>query len=148
MYTSIVVGTDGSETAAIAVGQALEMAKLGGAALHVVHAYHPVNAVGAALGAIDTDAVSAALAENGVAVCADAAAAAEQAGVSCEVHVLPGDPSEALISVTEAVHADLLVVGNRGMTGMKRFVLGSVPNKISHHAHCSVLIVDTGTANA
>jgi nucleotide-binding universal stress UspA family protein len=148
MYTSIVVGTDGSETAAIAVRHAVELAQLGGSTLHVVHAYHPVNTMGAALGAIDTDAVSAALAEQGSAVCADAVAAAKEAGVACEVHVVAGDPSDALITVTEDVKADLLVVGNRGMTGVKRFVLGSVPNKISHHAHCSVLIVDTGSASA
>ncbi|MEP6624763.1 MAG: universal stress protein [Acidimicrobiia bacterium] len=144
MYTSIVVGTDGSETAAIAVQHALELAQLGGATLHIVHAYHPVNPVGAALGAIDPDAVRAALAEHGAAVCAEASAAAEQAGVAHETHVVAGDPSDALITVTEEVGADLLVVGNRGMTGVKRFVLGSVPNKVSHHAHCSVLIVDTG----
>src|SRR4051812_18119201 len=148
MYTTIVVGTDGSETAAIAVGQAVELAQLGGATLHVVHAYHQVNAMGAALGAIDSDAVSSALAEQGRAVCADAVAVAAAAGVTCEVHVVAGDPSDALVTVTDDVQADLLVVGNRGMTGMKRFVLGSVPNKISHHAHCSVLIVDTGAAAA
>ncbi len=148
MYTSIVVGTDGSDTAAIAVRHAVELAQLGGATLHVVHAYHPVNAMGAALGAIDTDAVSSALAEQGAAVCAAAVAAATDAGVTSEVHVVAGDPSDALITVTENVHADLLVVGNRGMTGVKRFVLGSVPNKISHHAHCSVLIVDTGSPRA
>jgi nucleotide-binding universal stress UspA family protein len=45
--------------------------------------------------------------------------------------------------VAEEVGADLLVVGNKGMTGAKRFLLGSVPNKISHHAPCSVYIVRT-----
>ena len=46
-------------------------------------------------------------------------------------------------SVAEKAHADLLVVGNQGMQGAKRFMLGSVPNKLSHHAPCSILIVDT-----
>jgi nucleotide-binding universal stress UspA family protein len=63
--------------------------------------------------------------------------------VKVEQHTVAGDPSDVLVSVVQLVDADLLVVGNRGMTGMKRFVLGSVPNKISHHAPCSVLIVDT-----
>jgi hypothetical protein len=48
--------------------------------------------------------------------------------------------------VAQSVGADLVVVGNRGMTGVKRFVLGNVPNKISHHAPCSILIVDTSRA--
>jgi nucleotide-binding universal stress UspA family protein len=48
-----------------------------------------------------------------------------------------------LLEVAESTNADLIVVGNRGMTGVKRFVLGSVPNKVAHHASCSVLIVHT-----
>ena len=63
--------------------------------------------------------------------------------MTAEVHNPHGDPAEALISVAEAVDADLVVVGNRGMTGMTRFVLGSVPNKVSHHCPCSLLIVNT-----
>ncbi len=60
-----------------------------------------------------------------------------------ETHPLNGDPADALLATAEQVHADLIVVGNRGMSGMKRFVLGSVPNKVSHHCPCSLLIVDT-----
>lgn len=143
MYTSIVVGTDGSETAGIAVRHALELAKLGGATLHVVHAYLPVNALGAALSSIDADAVAAELAAQAATICGGVAASAAREGVACEIHAVSDDPSDALVAVAGQVHADLIVVGNRGMTGVKRFVLGSVPNKISHHAPCSVLIVDT-----
>jgi nucleotide-binding universal stress UspA family protein len=49
-----------------------------------------------------------------------------------------------LVELAEHLKADLLIVGNRGMTGVRRFMLGSVPNKVAHHAPCSVLIVDTG----
>ena len=45
--------------------------------------------------------------------------------------------------MAEEKHADLIVVGNKGMTGAKRFLLGSVPNKVSHHAPCSVMIIRT-----
>jgi nucleotide-binding universal stress UspA family protein len=45
--------------------------------------------------------------------------------------------------VAETEGADLIVVGNKGMTGARRFLLGNVPNKVSHHAPCSVLIVRT-----
>jgi nucleotide-binding universal stress UspA family protein len=64
-------------------------------------------------------------------------------GVEAESHARLGDPADALLEVAEEEGADLIVVGNRGMTGAKRFLLGSVPNKISHHAPCSVLIVRT-----
>ena len=52
-------------------------------------------------------------------------------------------PAEALRAVAEERGADRIVVGNKGMTGATRFLLGSVPNKISHHAPCGVLIIRT-----
>jgi nucleotide-binding universal stress UspA family protein len=60
-----------------------------------------------------------------------------------ETHARQGDPADALLDVAEERDADLIVVGNKGMTGAKRFLLGSVPNKVSHHAPCSVLIIRT-----
>ncbi len=54
-----------------------------------------------------------------------------------------GDPADAILNVAEEANADLIVVGNKGMTGARRFLLGSVPNKVSHHAPCSVIIVRT-----
>ncbi len=144
MYETIVVGTDGSDTAAVAWRHAIGLAKLSGASLHIVNAYQPVNTVGMALAGVaaDVSAIDSELEAHAHDVCAPVAAAAELAGVQCVVHQVPGDPSDSLIGVAEQVHADLLVVGNRGMSGVRR-VLGSVPNKISHHAPCSVLIVDT-----
>jgi len=53
------------------------------------------------------------------------------------------DPADALIEVAGEVHADLLVVGNRGMAGIQRLLLGSVANRISHHSPCTLLIVRT-----
>jgi nucleotide-binding universal stress UspA family protein len=86
------------------------------------------------------------MAQSGATVCGDAAEEAKRAGVRVETHARPGDPADVLVDVAEEVGADLLVIGNRGMTGVKRFVLGSVPNKVSHHAPCSLLIVDTGSS--
>jgi nucleotide-binding universal stress UspA family protein len=54
-----------------------------------------------------------------------------------------GDPADAILDVAEEKRADLIVVGNKGMTGARRFLLGSVPNKVSHHAPCNVMIVRT-----
>jgi nucleotide-binding universal stress UspA family protein len=59
---------------------------------------------------------------------------------------VPGPPAEALLDVAEQIGAGLIVVGNMGMTGTKRFLIGSVPNRISHHAPCDVLIVKTDVA--
>jgi nucleotide-binding universal stress UspA family protein len=72
-----------------------------------------------------------------------AATSLREAGVDVETHAREGDPADAILDVAEEEGADLIVVGNKGMTGAKRFLLGSVPNKVSHHAPCSVMIIRT-----
>ena len=84
--------------------------------------------------------------DNGALICAQVLAEAERQGVVAQVHNVDGDPADMLIKVAESVQADLVVIGNRGMTGVKRRVLGSVPYKVSHHCPCRVLIVDTDAA--
>ena len=72
-----------------------------------------------------------------------AAAPAREEGVEVNVYARQGDPADAILDVAEERGADLIVVGNKGMSGAKRFLLGSVPNRVSHHAPCSVLIIRT-----
>jgi len=145
MFSEIVVGTDGSETAASAVAMATEMAKVHGSRLHVVTAYEPVlptlsKEEREALGELAWMASPGELAERLVAEAAERAAAA---GVDVETHVQAGDPAHALIDVAEARRADLIVVGNKGLSSPARFLLGSVPSKVVHHAPCHVLVVRT-----
>jgi nucleotide-binding universal stress UspA family protein len=142
-YQVIVVGTDGSARAGAAVHMALELAQLTGATVHAVNAMNT--------GGVVEDPHSAQLVMDEMRDHADGIkqhilGVAERQGVDVEFHSAMGQPAEALIELAERVKADLIVVGNRGMSGMKRFVLGSVPNKISHRAPCSVLIVDTERA--
>ena len=68
---------------------------------------------------------------------------AQLAKVDVITHPREGEAADAILDVAEEQRADLIVVGNKGMTGAKRFLLGSVPNKVSHHAPCSVLIIRT-----
>ena len=146
MFASIVVGTDGSETAHEAVRQAVELAGRLGARLHVVSAYEPVP--------------EARLREEAQLVRADlqwlinpreevdatlraAVHVARDAGVEAASYARLGDPADAILDVAEEQSAELIVVGNKGMTGARRFLLGSVPNRVSHHAPCSGLIIRT-----
>jgi nucleotide-binding universal stress UspA family protein len=151
MYSSIVVGTDGSDTAGVAVAHATDLASRFGATLHVVHAYRAVSAgdvVAASSGGVvmpDLISVNEGIKATSEAVLQRTVHQAETAGVKIQTHAVSGDAADALILTAEEVGADLIVVGNRGMSGMKRFVLGSVPNKVSHHCPCSVLIVNTAT---
>jgi nucleotide-binding universal stress UspA family protein len=131
VFTRIVVGTDGSETAAEAVRQAVDLAKLAGAQLSIVSAYEPLSKR-----QIE--------AEKEVNLVLDAAAAsARKEGIEVQTHPVEAEPAEAILSIAEETEADLIVVGNKGMTGARRFLLGSVPNNVSHHAPCSVIIVRT-----
>ena len=72
-----------------------------------------------------------------------AAEAAKKAGIEAETQIVRDDASEALIAAAEEHGADLILIGNKGMTGARRFLLGSVPNDVAHHAPCSVLIART-----
>lgn len=149
MFQNIVVGTDGSDSAAIAVQRAMEMAKLTGGTLHIVSAYRPISlsgvaiASGAGAGTFDTEAVNQSVAAHSAEVCEHASTNARRENVKVETHAVPGEPADVLVGVAQDIGADLIVVGNRGMSGARRFVLGSVPNKVSHHSPCSLLIVDT-----
>jgi nucleotide-binding universal stress UspA family protein len=146
VFTRIVVGTDGSETAGEAVRQAVDVANLSGAQLSIVSAYEPVSkrqVEGEQLEAPADVQHEINPREDVNLVLEAAAAAAKQAGVEVQTHPVEGAPAEALLNVAEETGADLIVVGNKGMTGARRFLLGSVPNNVSHHAPCSVMIVRT-----
>ena len=146
MFRSIVVGTDGSETAQKAVDAAVELARLTSAKLELVSAYEPVTGERLRDDAREVPADAQWMVNPREDVDATLARAAERvgaAGVDSRTYPREGDPADAILDVAEELGSDLIVVGNKGMTGAKRFLLGSVPNKISHHAPCSVMIVRT-----
>ena len=140
MYDSIVVGIDGSDTADIALGRAIELARMTGATLHVVSAYEP-NPAHLSGGAPPGEFTP------GSDIKADAVLqrALDQArGEEVEVqeHAPQGSAADAILAVAKEHGADAIVIGSVGMRGARR-VLGSVPNKVSHQAPCDVLIVQT-----
>jgi nucleotide-binding universal stress UspA family protein len=146
MFDAMVVGTDGSETAKEAVRQATVLAKRLGATIHLVSAYEPVpeGRLREERSQVPDDLqwmvnpredVSTTLDEAGETI--------REEGVEVATHAREGDPADAILDVAEEQGADLIIVGNKGMTGAKRFLLGSVPNKVSHHAPCSVMIIRT-----
>jgi nucleotide-binding universal stress UspA family protein len=146
MFKRIVVGTDGSDTATEAVRQAIELAKMTGAKLDLVAAFEPVpqSRLREEQGEAPGDVAYAVGPREDVNVTLDGAVGmAKQEGVEAQPHPREGDPADAILDVAEETGADLIVVGNKGMTGAKRFLLGSVPNKVSHHAPSGVYIVRT-----
>jgi nucleotide-binding universal stress UspA family protein len=146
LFKRIVVGTDGSESAREAIRQAAALAQMSGAALDVVSAYEPVPSRRSQeeAGGAPSDVAHEFGPREDVNFALDGAASiASDLGVEVSRHPMDGDPADAILKVAEEVGADLIVVGNKGMTGARRFLLGSVPNKVSHHAPCSVFIART-----
>lgn len=121
MYKKILVATDGSRTAGKAAQVGVGLAKSVGAAAILLHVGDP---------------------KEGKSVL-DEAAKHLGNGVKLATKTVSGDPADMICEVAEKEKVDLIVVGNKGMTGAKRFLLGSVPNQVSHHAPCNVLIVKT-----
>ena len=136
---AIVVGTDGSSTATVAVDHAAKLARSTGAVVHLVCAYNPVPGHGLAAEAFDYNNPR----DDAEACLSEAAELIRSNGVEVETHAVPGSAALALVEVAQAARASMVVVGSKGMTGSRRFLLGSVPDKISHHAPCSVMIVRT-----
>ena len=143
MYASIVVGTDGSDTAERAVDRALDLAdRAGEARVHLVAAYGgpQIRTESAGPGSrgerVDLREVAEGLLSR-------AAERVRQRDLEPGIHARQGHPADVLLDVAEEEAADLIVVGNKGISGARRFLLGSVPTKVAHHAHCDVLIAHT-----
>jgi nucleotide-binding universal stress UspA family protein len=146
MFGSIVVGTDGSDTANEAVRQATDLAKMTGSSIDLVSAYEPVSSARLREEAqqVPKDLEWMVNPREDVEATLDTALEQiKEAGVEVQKFAREGDPADAILDVAEERNAGLIVVGNKGMTGAKRFLLGSVPNKVSHHAPCSVMIIRT-----
>lgn len=152
MWSCIVVGTDGSATAQEAVRQAAALAAQSGARLVVCHAYSALSTsaalamsgggVGVGL-PLDAEAELQQQRAEAKSLLAQAVSASGADPATTSTVALPGGAADVLLRVAEDLPADLVVVGNRGMQGARRFLLSSVPNRVAHTAPCSVLVVRT-----
>jgi nucleotide-binding universal stress UspA family protein len=144
MFSKIVVGTDGSDSASSAVALAVDIAQQTGASLHIVSAYKDADTsiavVHAGVVAVPDSGLTAVIKRASEELLADATR--EAGRVPVQTHSLPGAPADVLISVAEGVAADLIVVGSKGLKGPRR-LLGSVPNSVAHRARCHVMIAKT-----
>ncbi len=145
MFTKILLASDGSDYAVRAAQAAAELAKGLGASVTALHVFSmPVMqmAVPGPPGVeIDPASVSAYMDEVHDSVSRRTGKVLEEAGVKYDVLTEVGHPAEVIVRIAEDDGYDLIVLGSRGMTAFKSFLLGSVSDKVSHHAHCPVLIV-------
>ena len=142
MFRSIVVGTDGSETAAEAVRRAAYLARALSSPLHVVSAYGTEATPESLADPPDLGDWILGLEGEVRELLAGIAEELTGNGVKTQTYAVPGHPVPAILDVVDSAGADLVVVGNKGMQGATR-TIGSVPNSIAHRAPCDVLIVHT-----
>jgi nucleotide-binding universal stress UspA family protein len=138
MISTVAVGTDGSETAEEAVKQAADLARRFDAKLVLLSAFPGAQGFAAYAG-IELEWVSSSQAAVKT-MLADSETALRQEGIECETRLAEGDPADVLVQLAAECGADVLVIGNKGMN---RRVLGSVPNKVTHKAGCTVMVVKT-----
>jgi nucleotide-binding universal stress UspA family protein len=145
---TVVVGTDGSPNAEAAVRQAARIAKADGAVVHLVTAYPDIPTYGESISSsAKRDRID--LRDVAEQVLMRAQEELEAEGLQVETDAREGDPAKVILDVAKEQDADLIVVGARGLTGLRRFLLGSVSSKLSHHAECSLMIVrEKGAAGA
>jgi nucleotide-binding universal stress UspA family protein len=143
VFKKILVGTDGSETAKEAVRRAAQLARLMGSELIVLYGAKTSPTapdVGYGVPLPDVESIR----SVGHEILRSAVATTEATGdLKVRTMLREGDPAEVILDSAEEERADLIVVGNRGMRGGRRLLLGSVPNRVAHHAPCDVLIVHT-----
>lgn len=142
LFSKIVAAFDGSKAANKALDKAIELAKLTpGASLTVVHAFdfprlYIAEGFAPIPASMNQDFYN--VAESTV---KEAEERVKQAGLTAKVELLQGPPAEALLDYVKKQEFDLIVIGSRGLGGIREFVLGSVSHNVVQHARIPVLVV-------
>ncbi|MBF7051866.1 universal stress protein [Halomonas sp. KAO] len=145
MYTSILVPVDGSKHAQQALAVACQLAQQNETRLILLHipeklAHDTLLVWG--IGAVDLKATDEELEAAGRKIVERAEQAARDAGISnVETQIIQGDPARAILSESHKRGVDAIVMGSRGLSDLKGFVVGSVSHKVAHAAECSVITV-------
>ncbi len=140
MFSKILLATDGSEGALKAASVTAEIARQFGAEVIVLHVYTPISQLvpAYALAGVDPDMDIGKVQD---AVLGGTCRGLDWPGIGYVTRREIGSPAEHIVSMAEREQADLIIVGSRGLGGVKSLFLGSVSDRVTHHAHCPVLIV-------
>jgi nucleotide-binding universal stress UspA family protein len=141
MVARIVVGVDGSEGAHLAAEWAAAEAERWGASVLVVQAWEFTPLVVATEAPIDLQELRSSADE---ALATLVGEVFEGRGIEVTARIVEELPANAVLDAVKEIGADLVVVGSRGQGGLKGLLLGSVSQKIVHHAPCPVVVVPVG----
>jgi nucleotide-binding universal stress UspA family protein len=142
MYDRILVPTDGSHGATVALDHAIELAVEHGATLHSLYVVSPSRVDG--LSRLD-DAIEG-LTTYGEDLVADATRRAGKRDVDCETAIERGMPHEEILEYAAEADVDLIVMGTHGRTGLERYLLGSVTERIVRASPVPVMTMTPETA--
>lgn len=141
MFTKILLASDGSECALKAAGVAAALAQKFGAHLTIVNVFEPYQSVGPYGEVIFGEMDNKFIAEMQGRAISQAGHVVDESDVPYQCREVIGHPAVQIVQMAEEEGCDLIVLGSRGLSGFKSFLLGSVSDHVTHHAHCPVLIV-------
>jgi nucleotide-binding universal stress UspA family protein len=143
MFSRILVGIDGSPFAERALRYAVNLAKTYRASLLVVHVFlrrfYAVSPSEA--GVLATTVYVKEIEAEGKAIISKAESYVKAEGMDCDCRLVQGVPADEIVRAAEVEKVDLIVLGSRGLTEVRAFLLGSVSDRVTHHAKCPTLIV-------
>ena len=140
-FKKILIATDGSENAAKAVSHGVNVARTTGAEVHILYVISTEHAVTTRTVMGWTDSFEKYLGEIGKEALANATSVGEKAGVKVEPIFRKGRPAEEILGYAKENNIDLIIMGTQGLAGIKKFLIGSVAQKVLRHSKVPVMIV-------
>lgn len=137
----ILIATDGSENAAKAVFHGVNIARTIGGEVHILYVISTEHAVATRTVMGWTDSFEKYLEEIGKEALAYATKIGEEAGIKVEPVFRKGRPAEEILEYAEENNIGLIIMGTQGLTGLKKFLIGSVTEKVLRHSKVPVMIV-------
>ena len=138
---TLLVATDFSADADAALEQAIGVAKEMGSRIHLIHVYHLPAYAAAPWGYSYPTDLFTEVRQHVAARIAQEEQRVQKEGISASTEVVEGVPSEAIVECAQRIGADMIIMGTRGLTGVKHVVLGSVAERTLRHAACPVMTV-------
>ena len=140
-YNKILIATDGSENSKNAVRSGINLAKNTGAKVYAVYVIHPVSVASGRKGPDWVKAAKDMMKEDGEEATGYVEKMSKEENLDVESVILEGDPRDEIIKFADKNDIDLIIMGTRGLSGIKRFMVGSVADKIVRHSEKEVLVV-------
>ena len=141
MFNHILLASDGSDCALKAAAVAATLAGKFAARVTIIKVYQPFPTIGPYGEMINASLDERHIAELQEQAVSHTGCTVEEKGISYQSRLEVGQPAAEIVRVAEAEGCDLIVLGSRGASGLTLFLLGSVCDRVVHHAHCPVLIV-------